>query len=253
MNKAAKGLFDLLKAKAGFDKVEAYIKQFALKPADIKKEVQRNLGSVYKKQVDGGQLRAKHPELPKWAIDKVKPHLQQELYNRTLANIKLITLNQEESTAKTLASYQGWLSSSVDGAAELAAVPEKLMKEYTERNDFYNRRVTVDQAHKLQSALSNIVAADNGAIACRWKSQYRRLNYDARKEHKERDGKIYLIRDSWADKAGLVKQVDGYYDEITQAGEEVYCSCVVYYIYAISKLPEEMITKKGLEYLEFKS
>jgi len=39
---------------------------------------------------------------------------------------------------------------------------------------------------------------------------------------------------------------NGYYDEITQVGEEVYCSCTAEYIFALRKLPVEMLTKAGM-------
>lgn len=71
------------------------------------------------------------------------------------------------------------------------------------------------------------------------------IGYDYREDHKERDEKIYLIRGSWALEKGLIKPVNGYYDEITAVGEEVYCSCQAIYIYAPQKLPDEFLTEKG--------
>jgi len=111
---------------------------------------------------------------------------------------------------------------------------------------FEERRVAIDQGHKMLSSLSATIAEGGNALAGRWFSHWRQLNYDYRPDHKEQDGKVYLIRDSWAHAQGLVKPGEaGYLDEITQAGEEVYCRCAVTYLYALRALPPEMLTKKG--------
>lgn len=52
-------------------------------------------------------------------------------------------------------------------------------------------------------------------------------------------------------KAGLMKKgPDGYYDEITSVGEEVYCRCAAQFLYALRDLPEAMLTIKGKDELE---
>jgi hypothetical protein len=90
-----------------------------------------------------------------------------------------------------------------------------------------------------------------GGLTCTWNSHWRESGYNARIEHKERDGKVYLLRESWAAERGLVKPGDaGYYDEVTAVGEEVYCRCWVTYLYALRRLPADMLTAKGREELE---
>jgi len=68
-----------------------------------------------------------------------------------------------------------------------------------------------------------------------------------RKDHAERDGKIYLIPDSWADQQGLVKPnpTAGWSDSITQPAEEPFCRCWFKYFYNLRDLPESMLTVKG--------
>ena len=62
---------------------------------------------------------------------------------------------------------------------------------------------------------------------------------------------MFLIRDSWAQKAGLVKpSKDGYTDDIEAPGELVYCSCHYVFLYNLRQLPPEMLTAKGKEALE---
>ena len=112
--------------------------------------------------------------------------------------------------------------------------------------EIIERRVLTDQGHKLNAALSDVLAKNSGAIAATWHSHWRQAGYDYRPDHKDRDGKFYLIRDSWAHKAGLVKAGSaGFFDDITQPGEEVYCRCTAVYVTALRGLPPEMLTEKG--------
>jgi hypothetical protein len=109
------------------------------------------------------------------------------------------------------------------------------------------RRVAIDQGHKFMATLSQIIANDGGAIAGIWHQHYTR---HPRHAHRQRDGKVYLIRGSWAHKAGFVKPGPaGYADEITQPGEEVYCRCTFEYLYGFRKLPPDMLTDDGREKL----
>ncbi|ECG8055094.1 hypothetical protein FM848_23300, partial [Salmonella enterica] len=43
---------------------------------------------------------------------------------------------------------------------------------------------------------------------------------------------------------------DGYLDEITQPGEEVFCRCYLTYIYNVRSLPDEMKTEKWRKFTE---
>ena len=110
---------------------------------------------------------------------------------------------------------------------------------------FEQRRVIIDQTHKLIDNINNIVAVDNGAIAGEWHSHWKQPNYHYREEHKERADKVYLIRNNWASEKGLIKPINGYTDEITRPGEEVYCRCNYVYLYNLRQLPEDMLTQKG--------
>jgi hypothetical protein len=89
---------------------------------------------------------------------------------------------------------------------------------------FDERRVLVDQGHKLISAINRTVAEEGNAIAGTWHSHWRQAGYDYREDHKERDDHVYAIRGNWAIKDGLMKVGPaGYSDEITQAAEEPFC------------------------------
>ena len=107
---------------------------------------------------------------------------------------------------------------------------------------FEERRVMVDQGKKMISAIHATLAQDGGAIAGRWRAVHM-PGYDHRPTHLEMDGRVLLIRGSWADKAGLVHGM--YTDEWVAAGEEPFCRCSYVYYYALRELPADMLTDEG--------
>ena len=101
------------------------------------------------------------------------------------------------------------------------------------------------------AAVSQIVAEASGAIASEW---YCHGRYDQSDnscpEHLKRHGNIFMVRDNWAQKAGYCKPgAAGYNDEITQPAEEVGCRCFWVYKYGLRKLPEDMLTEKGRDFV----
>ena len=111
---------------------------------------------------------------------------------------------------------------------------------------FEERRVLIDQGHKLTAAISQTVAVGAGAIAGTWRSHYRQPGYDYREDHKERDGLLYTLRGNWALEKGLMKPGPaGYYEDVTAVGEEVFCRCWMVWFYNLSSLPPDMLTAKG--------
>lgn len=215
-------------------------------PPDI---ARKHLTAIYSRLViDGGALKDQPPEGPtRVTLQKLKPELRDELDRRIFASANLIRLNREQAVEKTLQRFQGWVTSiPPDGVSEIDKNAKKQeFKKSVAEMDFISRRVAIDQGHKLASNVKYLLSVQSGAIAFRWHSNWRRPGYKYRPDHKERDDLIYLIRGSWADEKGFLKPVNGYYDEITAAGEEVYCSCQVFPIYAPQKLPIEFLTEKG--------
>jgi hypothetical protein len=209
----------------------------------------KHLTAIYSRLViDGGALKDQPPEGPtRVTLQKLKPELRDELDRRIFASANLIRLNREQAVEKTLQRFQGWVTSiPPDGVSEIDKNAKKQeFKKSVAEMDFISRRVAIDQGHKLASNVKYLLSVQSGAIAFRWHSNWRRPGYKYRPDHKERDDLIYLIRGSWADEKGFLKSVNGYYDEITAAGEEVYCSCQVFPIYAPQKLPIEFLTEKG--------
>lgn len=209
----------------------------------------KHLTAIYSRLViDGGALRDQPVDGPtKVTLDKIKPDLRKELDKRIFASANLIKLNREQAIEKTVQRFQGWVTSiPPDGVSDIDKNEQKaaFRKSVTDL-DYISRRVAIDQGHKLASNVKYLLSIQGGAIGFRWHSPWRRPGYNFREDHKLRDSLIYLVRDSWALEQGVIKPVNGFYDEITAAGEEVFCSCQVYPIYAPQKLPDEFLTEKG--------
>ncbi len=219
-----------------------------ISPASLEQRLADSLAAIYKEMVDDGAVMKRHPGVGRFTLDMIKPHLRAELDRRIAASANLIKVKRSTAIDQTLSRFQGWSTSIPPGG--VSAEKRRDVKENVRRSmaslPFEERRVLVDQGHKLASSISEIVATDGGAIAGVWRSNYRQAGYDYREDHAERDGKFYLVRDSWAHRAGLVKRGKvGYYDEITAAAQEPFCRCYIVWIYNVRDLPEDMVTKEG--------
>lgn len=249
-------------AEHGFDREErlrywlAQIRQAAvgsLVPEHLLQEaLQRSLGVTYRKMVEQQGLLKYHKGVSRFTLAKVQPQLRAELDRRIMASANLIKLNREAAIEKTLQRFSGWASSIPTGGSDAVDKLETKtsIRKALKQLPFEERRVAVDQGHKFIASLNNIVATSNGALALTWHSHWRQPGYNYRKDHKERDGKVYAIRGNWAMERGLMKKgAAGYYDDITAVGEEVFCRCSAQYLYALRDLPADMLTQKGAEAL----
>ena len=239
----------------GFDsqsRVESWLKKIKdaannvlMSDEQMQREMEKALNAAFDRLVTKGGLVNK--EVSKYDIDRLKPKLRSELDRRIMASANLIKYNREQSITDVLRRFEGWATSIPKGGSlAVDKVKEKQnIKKSLAKMPFNQRRVVIDQTHKLISNINDIVAIDNGAIAGKWHSHWKQINYDYRKDHKDRDEKVYVIRGNWASEKGYIKAINGYTDDITSPGEEVYCRCNYKYIYSLRKLPKEMLTKKG--------
>lgn len=204
---------------------------------------------VYRKLVEKQDILKYHPGISRFTVEKLKPQLRAELSRRIFASADLIKLNREEAVGKTLRRFSGWASSVPGAGSDIVDKVEVKadIKKAISQLSFDERRVVIDQSHKFAANLNNIIAVDGGAIAAIWNHRY---VAHPRKEHIERDGKIFLIRDSWAMEAGLIK-LNGhqYTDQIEQPAEWVFCRCMYTYVYSLRKLPDDFLTQKGRDEL----
>lgn len=216
--------------------------------AQMEQTLRDVMAAVYRRMIDKGGVLTRHPDIARFTLERVRPQLRAELDRRILASAQLIKLNRTEAVEKTLRRFAGWSTSIPKGGAAPGGKTEAKddIKKAMKQLPFTERRVLIDQGHKLSASLSEVLAVDGGAIAGIWKSKWRQAGYDYREDHKERDGQVYLMRDCWAQQKGFVKPGPaGYYDQITAAAEEPFCRCSIVWLHSLRKLPADMLTQKG--------
>jgi hypothetical protein len=210
----------------------------------IQAEMEKSLNAAFSRLVTKGGLV--NSNVSKYDVDRLKQKLRAELDRRIMASANLIKYNREDSIVNVLRRFEGWATSIPKGGSD--AVDRRKEKANIRKSlgklPFEQRRIIIDQTHKLVSNINEIVAVDNGAIAARWHSHWKQAGYNYRKDHKERDEKVYVIRGSWAHEKGYIKPIHGYTDEITTPGEEVFCRCNYVYLYNLRQVPQ-LLTKKG--------
>jgi hypothetical protein len=219
-----------------------------IRPESLDQQLRDGLASIYRKMVERDGLLRYNPGIERFTYEQIKPRLRGELDRRIMASANLIKLNREQAVDKTIQRFQGWATSIPPGgiAGETRAEVKANVRKSLAQLPFEERRVLIDQGHKLIGAINEIVASDGGAIAGRWRSHWRQPGYNYREDHKERDEKVYLIRDSWAHRAGFVKKGRvGYVDDVTAPAQEPFCRCYYVFLYGLRDLPEDMLTAKG--------
>jgi hypothetical protein len=66
--------------------------------------------------------------------------------------------------------------------------------------------------------------------------------------HKALDGRVYVVRDTWAIKKGLVHAgPNGFTDETRKFRREIGCMCSSTWLFYALSLPEEVLTPEGIE------
>jgi hypothetical protein len=227
----------------------------ALEKAEPTINVRKKLETIWIREIEEEHILKTNKGVTSFTLASIRPQLRDELDRRIMASASLIKLNKQRAVETTMQRFEGWMSSlpavpevrreQTDGLADEARKIVKPLRQLP----FEERRVAIDQGHKLIANLNQIVAYDGGAIGAYWHSHWRELNYDYREDHKELDKEFFLIQDSQAIRDGLVKKGGHkYIEELEdQPGEEVYCRCYFEYIYRLNRVPEECLTQKGKE------
>lgn len=210
-------------------------------------EIASHLRAAFDRELRG--VRKYHPGIPAYTVERLSPVLRKKLDERILQAADLIRLRRKESIENTLARFTGWSSSlpEMRKRIDTREVREHIYKPIAQIK-YERRRVAIDQTHKLAASIHEVIAEGGGAIAMIWRSNWRQVNYDYRQDHKERDGKIWVLPGTWATKAGLISAKAPRYDEITHVAEEPYCRCYATWIYSPDELPASMLTAKGAAY-----
>jgi hypothetical protein len=233
-------------------RLRAVARQDAPSAELVDQRMKSAMESFFKRSLSYTLVKKRHPGVSQYTVERLKPQLRDELTRRVQASASLIKLNREQAIEKTLQRFSGWATSVPAGGSRVVARGEvkqdigNALKQLT----YEERRVAIDQGHKLMSSIDAVVAQQTGAIAARWRSHWRQPGYDYRPDHKERDQKVYAIRGSWAMEKGFLHKGAGYLDEMTAPAEEPFCRCYAVYLHNLRDLPAEMLTAKGRQALE---
>ena len=229
-----------------------YILQRLFAEIDADAEIDTSVAARLKRDFEAqvGKAEKNHKGLPRFTVDRLRPALRKKLDERIVQSLDLIKLRRKEAISNALARFTGWASSVPDMRAkiDMREVRDHIYKPIAQVK-YEARRVAIDQSHKLIAAINETIAEDGGAIALIWRSNWRQAGYDYRKDHKERDGKVWIIPGSWAQKAGFFSAKAPRYDQITHVAEEPYCRCYATFLYHLEDIPKSMLSFKGLAYL----
>jgi hypothetical protein len=247
----------------GFDskeRIEYWVEQIALAAeksliphSTMTAMLKKSLTTAFERATNHARLMKAHPGIGKFTVDRIRPALRAELDRRIMASADLITLNRKASVDRTLRRFVGWASSVPAGGSK---VQDRVATKTAVRRGiaglpFEERRVIIDQGHKLVVAVNDIIARDGGAVAAVWEHVMETTpGYDPRPAHVARDGVLFVIRNNWAIEKGYMKLAGRQYtDEIEQPAELVFCRCKYRYLYTVRALPSDMITERGAEAL----
>ena len=220
----------------------------------LENALNETMRAIYRSKVDRGAILRYHSGVGRFIPARIQPKLRAELDRRIRASASLIKLNRDEAIEKTLRRLAGWATSVPVGGSDVVDRVEtkaEIRKPFASL-PFVDRRVIVDQGHKLVAGLSEIIAVDAGALVGHWRSHYAQRNYNFRPEHKhfDVDDKYFVVPDNWALRAGLMK-LDGhrYITDIERPGEKPFCRCFYQWHYGLGRLPASMLTERGREEL----
>lgn len=222
-------------------------------PEFIDRETRAKLDGIFERLVDKGRIAKYVPEVGRFDIAMIRPELRAELDRRIVAAADQIKLRRGKAIEEALARFSGWSTSippGGDGLLDKREARADIGKSLAQLK-FEKRRCEIDQGHKLISNISEIVALDKGAVAGIWHDHgEHNRSYDARKEHLARSGRLFLVRDSWAIEAGLIRRGSRpYIDEIDRPGQAVYCRCWYQWVVSPRRLPDDVLTARGHEWV----
>ena len=248
------GFDNVARVAAWMDKIRAAAEATMRSQHELDQMLRDAMNTVFRRMIEQGVVLKHHPGIHRFTLDMVRPAARAELDRRIMASAELIRLNRKQAIEKTLQRFSGWSTSIPKGGSRTVNRTEvrKDLKRPMQRLPFEERRVLVDQGHKLRASISDVIAKDNQALAAIWHSHWRQAGYDYREPHKQLDEKgVFAIRGNWAIEKGLMKPgPNGYTDQIEAPAELPFCRCYYQYIYNVDALPADMLTEKGRRELQ---
>lgn len=214
--------------------------------------------SMFQQQVVGDEILKRHLDVGRVSYDMIQPQFRQILNDRIHANIDLIVLDRANSISVSTRRFGDWLVNTqpLQGKVDMKPIYSNVGKPI-EQVKYEEARRAIDQGHKMIRAIDDTLSVQGGSIAEIWHSHQKTTTYDARPSHTEREGKIYVRRDSVAVRDGLIKKGDNpYYEDVAdKPAHLINCTCFVSSVYSLRKLNRvapDLLTAKGIESIGLK-
>ena len=202
------GFTDYAQIENWLKKLRIAAERDAGKLSELDKAIRAALKKAYEDCLKPAAIKRTHPDMPKrFDISKLNGQMREELRKSIDVSASLIRRNRQAAIDKTLQRFEGWASSVPAGGSDAVSRRESKaeIQKSLKQLSYDERRVNIDQSHKLAASINNIIAKGSGAIAVKWRSHWRQPGYNYRPDHKDRDMQIYLLRGNWAQEKGLIK------------------------------------------------
>lgn len=240
--------------------------------ANLEPDLRREYKKAYYKYINGG-YKQHFPGVKAYRLEDMKPAYRKEVQNSVDNSLALIKTQNQEFMRKMQDRFRNWATIPTPEMrgpqATTTYLRLEIMKapEVREEMTAHQHFIIEDQTRKLIANMNEITASESGAIAFIWHNRRDKkvtgapggLNKPTEKhgDHWEREGKLYLVKGSWALKRGLLKKTpDVWYDTDIPDGKPgmpVGCRCYSSWITDIESIPEayrDLLTEKGREYLK---
>ena len=212
---------------------------------DAAEQLRQSLRALYGRYIDKGQILKYHPGVSIFTLKNIEPRLRAVLDRRILASAGLIKINREQAIEKTLQRFSGWATSIPAGGSK--QVDKREVKSHVAKTlrqmNYEERRLYIDQGHKMMANISAVVAEQSGAIAAKWRHVHEK-GYNGRPDHEKRDGEWFVVRDTWATEKSFMQR-GPYTDSVDQPSELPFCRCWFEYADSLLEVPDELLTKAG--------
>lgn len=271
---SAKKLEEVLKKYRGL--TEKKLESFLI---SVTPKVRTTLRRAYNQYLSGGYAE-RNLKIKPYKLRDLAPSFRRELDNHVVNSLALIKTQNMQTMYKLEKTFRNWatvpakeLRASLTDPVKITSNLKKEIindKELRYQNERHLRFILKDQTNKLNSAMDKITADNLGAIGFIWRnSRDQRVvgnpgglypevsNPKVHGNHYEREGKLYLYKDSWALKNGYIAPRAGvsFSDSIQDGmpGIPIGCRCYAESIYNLEDIPTKfhaIITKKGQEFLD---
>ena len=244
---------------AGMFRNEALLTAFPQKPEQV---VKPYLDALFKKEIESKRFLKHHKGIGSFTVNRLMPDYRAMLDSMNRASIDLIVLERPNSIDVSTARFSSWLMGIPKGhqvIPDLYNLPavKAITKPIDNQLSYEHSRRAIDQGHKLLTNINTVTALQGGAFAGIWHAHAKTNSYDARPEHWARNENLYIMRDGWAHKEGLVKKTNGMWleDIPDPPSVPVNCTCFWEYEYQLEGIADkypEALTQKGRDYISVK-